>query len=471
VNDGRETLEGVASGLRLYRRTGPEGSAIFLDNRDSKPTETKVTLATPALTFPKDGMLRLAPREIRAVAVLDVPWTRSARFTSLVTGVLGRAAIGSVDYWVCYGQPGEGGEITIQRAGKPPERIAVDYPDGDAVREIPVDSGDGRKAVFLVMNTALADRTWIVPGAVVVGPHFVRQDGVMEFPLEGGKAVIHSAAGRQTVHASAVRPPALPTLARWTQRSAAQEALPSFNDAAWPSAPEPRSMENWNHFQNGYGWYRVAFDSSNAATVRLTFEGSSGPQVVFLNGAPASLDALPVKKGRNTLAILAMTTPRPKMYNFVGATKTDGFRGVWGKPTVSGEARITWGPWRFREGLAGLDETPLLGRVTNWAAFLAGPWKSDAASGPVFWRTEFTYSPTPGLSEIIELRADGVRRGHVWLNGRNLGPVPDKSPIYLPSPWLQEKNTLVIFDAEGASPREFRLQRGESWATAPFPAR
>jgi hypothetical protein len=229
-------------------------------------------------------------------------------------------------------------------------------------------------------------------------------------------------------------------------------------------------MENWDHFQNGYGWYRVTFDSVADATVKLTFEGDVGPERAFLNGSPANLDALPVKKGKNTLAILAMSTPRPKMYNFVGATKTDGFRGVWGKPTASGSTRITWGPWRFHGGLAGLDETPLIGRVTNWPAFLSGAWDPKAsASGPTFWRTDFSYTPAPGLSEIVELRADGLSQGQVWLNGHNLGPVPDKHPLYLPAPWLQAKNSLVIFDADGSSPAQVQLQRGETWATAPFP--
>jgi beta-galactosidase len=467
VNDGKEVRTGVADGLRILTRAGTEGTAVFLDNQYGKQVvETKVELKSPALTFPKNGTLKLQPKEIRAVAVLDVPWTKSARFASIVSGVLGRVELGGKDYWVCYGEPGEGGEITVKR-GSGIENISLEYPADDSVHEIPISSGDGKNAVFLVMNTSLADHTWILPNGIFVGPGFVHENGAMEFPPAGGAAKVYTARGRQEVTVPAVQPPALPTLSSWTWRGAAPEAEPSFNDAAWPASPQPLPMESVGSFQNGYGWYRTSFTSSADGVINLKFAGSGGDLRAFVNGSPAKLDSLPVKKGANTLAILAMTTPRPKMFDFKGATGLANARGIWGEPTVTGDAKITWRPWRFQGGLQNLDETPLIGKVTNWPAFVAGEWKTGnppAPDRPNFWRTDFPYALTPGTDETVQLQASGLRRGQVWLNGHNLGPVPDAHPIYLPKCWLQPQNTLVIFDADGAAPNEVQLQRGETYA-------
>ncbi len=106
--------------------------------------------------------------------------------------------------------------------------------------------------------------------------------------------------------------------------------------------------------------------------------------------------------------------------------------------------------------------------MTDWTAFLKGPWSSAATrpGGPAFWRTEFDYAAPKGGSETIGLNAAGLKRGQVWLNGHNLGPVPDAHPLYLPECWLQPKNTLVVFDAYGAQPDNFQFERYEEFAAA-----
>jgi regulation of enolase protein 1 (concanavalin A-like superfamily) len=311
------------------------------------------------------------------------------------------------------------------------------------------------------MNTSLADRTWILPDAIYIGPRFVLEDGTMEFSSVGGKAVIYTATGRQEKQTAPASLLADPALGAWSWRDAAPEAATAFDDSGWLSSTDALPMERYASFQNGYGWYRATFTSSAAGTIKVQFAGSAGDFRVYLNGAPASLDSLKVKSGSNTLAILAMTTARPKMYNFTGATGFSTSRGVWGPVTVIGSPSVTWNGWHFHGGLNGLDETPLIAQVTNWAPFLAGAWQSTTppAGQPTFWRADFNYATAPGSSEILQLLADGLVRGQVWLNGHNLGPVPDAHPIYLPECWLGAQNTLVVFDAQGASPSQLRLQR------------
>lgn len=455
-----ESRAGLPEGARMITRKSPAGTATFLDNDKGK---APIEVNAKALNLPTPGVLKLDPGEIRAVAVQEIPWTTNATIESLTAGVLGRVGVEDTTYLVCYGKPGETGSIKLRYVkGEPVEKI-FEYPEGDEVKEVILDSGDEKTMVLLAMNTSLADRTWLLPEAVYVGPSFVQEDGTMEFPPAGGTAKVYSGDGEEEKKVAAFTVPELPKFSSWTWRSAA----PDTSEAAkWTTSDEPRAMEDYDSFPNGYGWYRVQFESPADATLTLKFGGMAGDFRAFLNGKPADLAALPAKKGTNHLLILSMATPRPKMFNFIGKTGTMGARGIWGPMTVTG-GEAKFGPWRFRGGPAGMDETPLIGRVTNWAKFSKTGWKpGEAPKGlPVFWRGEFDYAAPKGGRETLGLLTSGLKRGQVWINGQNLGPAPDAHPLYIPEVWLRPKNTIVIFDADGATPSEVKFERYEAFAT------
>ena len=111
-----------------------------------------------------------------------------------------------------------------------------------------------------------------------------------------------------------------------------------------------------------------------------------------------------------------------------------------------------------------LDETAIIGHVTNWPDFLAAqPWQKEEAAGaglPAFWKSSFTWHPAAGVRETLGLQTDGLRSGHVWLNGHNLGECPQKVPLYLPECWLKDgDNDLVVFDLYGSNPEKVKLTR------------
>jgi beta-galactosidase len=130
--------------------------------------------------------------------------------------------------------------------------------------------------------------------------------------------------------------------------------------------------------------------------------------------------------------------------------------------------------WKFHPGLATLKETPLIATVTNWKEFLAesggtgwltGRIGQRFAQAPTFYRAEFTLDPFTGsgLRQVIGLRTTGLRAGSVWINGHNLGPYRNTGNsgalMYIPECWLQKGgNTLVVFDAEGASVERAALE-------------
>ena len=67
----------------------------------------------------------------------------------------------------------------------------------------------------------------------------------------------------------------------------------------------------------------------------------------------------------------------------------------------------------------------------------------------------------------IGLVTDGLKSGHVWLNGHNLGERPQSLLMYMPECWLNDgANDLVVFDLYGAKPAQAKLQTFESFSAA-----
>ncbi len=520
--------------------------------------------------------------------LLNVPWTKNASFAYVCANVLYRHKLGSTDYWVCYGQPGESGEIVLKVAGTDTAPVSFTYPTDASVKEVDLDSGDGAKAKVLVMNIDRTNQTWFAHAKIYIGPSFVLEDGSLEFPPEGDTATIYSASGETTVTQDAQAVPALPVLANWTWRDASKERAPDFKTTGWFESTGPQPMETHDDFQNRYGWYRTTFHRDAAGPVSLNLDGSAGTLVPFFNGQPAKLDNLDVRAGDNSLAILVKADARSKLFSFTGPVGWRNAKGIWdgvsfdsspakvdvtwkqftswdrpanlpdlaqpafddsswqtvaaasdqmlalakgftvlrgtftvapedidsildlgsfgseaylnGKPLmdkaqnrlIAGKNEIcllverhkdeslkvavqllrnsplSTAKWYFHPGLDDLNETAIIGRVTNWDEYLGhGAWqKGDPATPglPTFWRTTFVYHPSATIKETIGVLTTGLKSGHVWLSGHNLGESPQPVPMYAPECWLKDgDNDLVIFDLYGTQPDRVQLSRYEAF--------
>jgi beta-galactosidase len=118
--------------------------------------------------------------------------------------------------------------------------------------------------------------------------------------------------------------------------------------------------------------------------------------------------------------------------------------------------------WRMHGG-----ERPPPPDAATWKPLAAGV----ATSVPCWYRADFTAGPPApnGPHPILRVRTSTMTRGFVWLNGHNLGRYPEVSRdasgqgqlvdgVYLPECWLaQGRNTLMVFDEEGATPSGVRL--------------
>ncbi|MCX6968073.1 MAG: beta-galactosidase [Verrucomicrobia bacterium] len=600
--------------LRVSIRTNPiEGSFVLVDNFQRKVDTSKLPEIAPdagayhapsvgsngsvtarvkvdGVTLPHKGFLKVSATDPRML-LLNIPAGKGAKFTSICSNVMLRSRAKDKDVWVCYGEPGDFGEINYAD-GSGEKNIPFTYPKGDSIQEIPVALG-GRSFLFLVVNTEMTQKVWLANNTVYIGPSFVNPNGSLEFPPEGGKAVIYSDKGRTETASTPVALSPLPALTNWTWRDAAPERKQDFDCSSWPKSEGLVPMARLDGYANRYGWYRASFDLSQDQEMNLHFTQKANNLEAWLNGEPADLRRLKAKAGRNTLSIFVKVPPRPKWFGVSGPVSTGGYAGLWGgigeekdrraiapewtiyaskedigdlpalsmpdaklnatnwKPTpeLKGPGRenyfrgtfslkadeidsfldiqprdiviylngrpydpsdpncklregtncllISWKPrrqpakcpisialypnsplsrlsWRMHGGLDGLDETAIVGRVTNWREFLSkGAWQSgtpSAPKSPTFYRTTFSYRTQTGVKETVGLvkTKDHLSAGHVWLNGHNLGECPQKEPLYMPEPWLKEgENDLVVFDFNGASPQGVELQRYEGAVVKP----
>ena len=463
----------TAKAGRVTTRTSPRGSIVFADNflipadkhrgsQQIEPTEEALVLERsqrgklPITTrleiaghgvLPSGGDLVLHPNDLRTL-IVDLPWTPGASFAAIAANVLLRQTIAGVDTWVCYGAPGDYGEVNVKRSASSnlPSRYSFNFPKDDAVQEIQIDSGDGRKAFFLVMNAALADRTWALTDKLVVGATFVHEDGAAELPPEGGAVRIYP--GAKVRKAGPVAVATVPTLGNWRWRDAARERLPEFDDGAWLRSAEAQPMETYDDFQNRYGWYRATL--KGARLLQLRPAGFEGEFRVFLNGERADLKQLILRPGENTLALLAKAGARTKLYAFSGVIDRGGARGIWG-PFLKG--------------------TEPVGKVTNWKMtkvvdkeekIQAERFKQADADVSAWIGIVTARPPAPGRYDRFWLRgtfenSTGLQEGVIFLpdHFNKVGPITERQEFYLNGemiPVFRERFTYGMFIAKGLKP-------------------
>ena len=182
--------------------------------------------------------------------------------------------------------------------------------------------------------------------------------------------------------------------------------------------------------------------------------------IVYLNGQLLSDHTVDASKllvpGKNTVLLLIQS-------RLGGDTGQLGLS-LWHNSPLAHAA------WQFHGGLDDLDETAIIGRVTNWDDFLAHrPWQTGASSWPINPRSGNAPSlaQAPGTFQTVGLDTAGLKAGHVWLNGHNLGESPQSYPMYMPECWIKEgANDLVVLDIYGNKPDQLKLTRYEAFAVS-----
>lgn len=254
--------------------------------------------------------------------------------------------------------------------------------------------------------------------------------------------------------------------ALWQEALFAGEALAAARPAHVRPDAEQVSLARFA-FQGPSVWLLRDFAATPGRAYRLLITGDRNSGALFLNGVALArfsrhnggglidqdISAL-VRPGANTLAL--------NIQGYAGAP--------WRATLLSYDPRRPLpARWSFRAGLTPQDReletpnseprTPNPGRE-NRAAPADG-----AIAGPLFQRVTFAYDPALHGAGPFKLNLAGMRKGQLWLNGRNLGRYWHVGPqewYKLPVSWLQAANELLIFDEEGADP-------GQIWIALDLP--
>ncbi|HEY4328263.1 MAG TPA: beta-galactosidase, partial [Phycisphaerae bacterium] len=442
AKDGAGLVAAVSGGVQDYVRTSPKGTAIFLADAprfQARGRGARGAAGTPQTIFSQitmaDGRkipsaspgLRVLPGEIRPIltdVVIDAPKDGPAVvFSEAATGILTRVKIGETTYVVCYGTAGDTGEVMVKGSQEP---LRFPYPTADAVGEVAV---PGTRVKLLVMNTELADRTWIVGSgdntSLVVGPHYVSPEGKMELPV-GGMATaarIYSAKGMTVTNMPLMGPlPALPKLGNWSVREGALEAIASTDTSKWPVTKDPKPMEQYDDYANGWGWYRTTIHRDAAGDAALRFTGAGDVIRVFLNGQRINGDktgaTLKLNAGDNELAVLCWNEGRPKMYNFTGATGLMAAKGVWGPVMLVDKAIASISNWKLLNTAAvtATDNGPAAADFDDsaWGQVRFGGNTVNSRVGYSWFRSSFTMPD--GLTQAMLLHQGIDDEGEFFLN-------------------------------------------------------
>jgi len=501
--------------LRHYLRSTRRAKIVFLDNPNGKPITTRIEIEDhPPIPMVKP--LTVLPREMHPL-VLDMPLSGSVTLSHCASKVLTMRRLGDRTFIFLYGQENEPGEIVFKLKGSLrlisgiPSYIidatgqtlivSFDFPGAWKKKDFAFTCG-ASKIQVVALSDKLAERAWFDPWtmgpAIVIGPYYVRQFAqekksvkiTAEFRGDEEACYIYT---RQPMRPDPEKsakllsfefdkanlclngkptafpdPPAVPQLNDWQFAPAAPEADPDFDDSGWLASDDPKDMGAMpGSHRTFYGWYRCAFDSPAAGQGKIEFPFAGDTIYVFINGdltgkadgkGPQTV-SVPLRKGKNLLAVLTRHSGRDKLYNFSGVAGLKVATGVHGpvKLTVDSGSKVLKG-WRYRAGLIGEEKgwfRPEAQSEVKWNPL--GDAKRPAV--PTFFAGKFSYKPSADFSEVLRLKTKGLSHGTLWLNNRIIGQYVSNGKYYLPEPWLKEENLIVLADEEGKSPHQVTLLR------------
>ena len=479
--NGSSLIDPAPTNVTAYVNNSTIGKLAFLENKGTAPIQgLKLKFKSKSAAIPTQGSVTLPAGQF-CHFLADYGLTSNDTIDYCTPNILGMKTIGTSTYLICYGSADAAGEIAIRcqtapatlpaspwqwNAASKTALLSYTYPTTSGVKEYQFSLKDGKTLKLLVMNDAQADNTWITDSMIVSGVHFV-EDSTVEFPYAtGGQAIVYTAGNRQEFSQQPVAAPSAIPITAPTWSTADARADTSLNDSSWQSSSSPLSMDAYG-WHNAYGWYRATINANQAATQTIALPTIMDYRAVFWNGKRSGL-TVPVKQGKNVLAIFVGHYARNKAVGYQGNLGTFApQKGLLGNVTLGGSNIYNW---RFKGGLD-LDESSLVGTVTNWSQFLGRAWNSGATAAdsvPRFYKYTFNYTANSTIHQTFRLTCSSLSRGAAWINGHSLGRtrtnMPTYAPLYVPECWLQATNTLIIFSQDGVAPGGLALTPQETYS-------
>jgi hypothetical protein len=241
-------------------------------------------------------------------------------------------------------------------------------------------------------------------------------------------------------------------IALWQEAAFAGEALANAKPQYARADASNVDLGNFA-FQGGHVWLLRDIEVAEGENIILQFTGDRNPGALYVNGQAVQrfsrhhgggyikrdVTSL-LKPGRDTLAL--------HIENYAGA--------AWQAQLLRFDrGQALQGEWYFKQGVAPSPALPRFsGEGTTPSPAL--PRFSGEGAGPRFYRARFAYDAGHHGREPFMFDAHGLRKGHLWLNGRALGRYWQIGPqefYKVPAVWLQAENELLIFEEEDGHPQ------------------
>ena len=343
--------------------------------------------------------------------------------------------------------------------------LDITVPAVNGVEEFLVDQGE-RVVRVLVTTRDVSLRAWTLdePGKqwLAFGPALVLDATMIgnkpaltiERPLTEpacGQVAVYAGKG-QAWHlgaTSTATASAAPTFGTWTM-GFSPEADADCDQSGWPTGEAPPAL-GADGDDGVCGWYRTVVEVPKAGPGTIVCPDDKNRLAFFVNGRKAVKGQVEFKAGRNVVAAFLAFDGRNKAWCYTGRWDTYDVKALSNRCKITvGDAIIPVKSWALR---GGIDPA----RATSWIPV------GDSGGRPGYFKSTFILPARSAFGVHPVLRADTRRLtfGAAWLNGKALGRYPEKIPVnglYLPECWLKDgENTLVVFDEQGADPRNLGL--------------
>lgn len=221
--------------------------------------------------------------------------------------------------------------------------------------------------------------------------------------------------------------------ALWQEALSAGEAIATAN----PRALRPDAADvHLGHFayEGPSVWLLREFEAPAGRRYLLHMTGDRNSGALFVNGQAVER----FSRHRSGGIIKADISQALRPGANVLALNIQGYAGAaWRATLLSYDpAQAISARWSFRAGV-----TPEAQSAKRQAP----------SAGPAFYKAGFDRAAVGGAA-TLRLRMAGLRKGQIWLNGRNIGrywQIGPQEDYKLPVSWLAEQNELLIFAEEG----------------------
>ncbi|MCY3021847.1 MAG: beta-galactosidase [Planctomycetota bacterium] len=299
----------------------------------------------------------------------------------------------------------------------------------------------------------------------------------------GAEILFESAYNDTTVRIQRTWKPTRAALAFKALAEPLPDALPEGERTTF-ELETPVSMLPYTQDRTDYGWYQATLASSKAAEATLALPMVRDFSMLFVNGKfvgaqPERLDEdrpkhwkhdyrVTLKKGRNRITVLVAAFGLIKGDWMIDAPMSEEKKGLIGDVLLEGVPQRL--QWTLDVGLQGEQRRlfdPIIGGTFKWQA--------PKGKARLRWfRAEFDALKADAAGYALEVGK--LHKGLIWLNGQCAGRYwqvsaakidtswqhdfitltgvghPTQRYYHLPTAWLKERNTLVIFEETEAAP-------------------